>query len=201
MAQAVSLTVRLEPSVKVVRLYNDLPAQQLADGAVMIELGDLYGDEARKLLLAFRVPAMAALGPARVATLELAHVELPGLVEHLVTLPISVNVVPGDEAAGQVAHPAVRSEVLFQEAQDAKRRASEAFEHGDVSLGATLLGETTMSLQAALDAAPAELAGEIRVELDDVNQLQAMAMDVGAPYMSKASRDSYHQLNRKRGRR
>ena len=38
------------------------------------------------------------------------------------SLPISVNVVPGDEAAGRVPHPSVRSEVLFQEAQDLKVR-------------------------------------------------------------------------------
>jgi Ca-activated chloride channel family protein len=48
----------------------------------------------------FKVPAMAALGVAQVATLELRYVELPALREQLVTIPVSVNVVPGDEASG-----------------------------------------------------------------------------------------------------
>ena len=48
--QAVTLTVRFVPQVQV-SLYNDLPAHQTADGEVTIELGDLYGSEARKLLL------------------------------------------------------------------------------------------------------------------------------------------------------
>lgn len=50
----------VKPSVQVLRLYNDLPAHQLADGSVQIELGDLSAAEQRKLLL-----ALAALGPAR----------------------------------------------------------------------------------------------------------------------------------------
>ena len=76
--QALSLTVKFEPAVEFLRLYNDLPAQQIGDGQVMIELGDLYSEEARKVLLKLKVPALSQLGLARVATLELAYVELPG---------------------------------------------------------------------------------------------------------------------------
>jgi Ca-activated chloride channel family protein len=198
--QALSLTVRFEPAVLFLRLYNDLPAQHIGDGAVMIELGDLYGQEARKLLLKFKVPAMAALGLAKIATLELTYIELPGLIEHTATLPIHVNVVPGDEAAGRVPHPTVQSEVLFQEAQDAKRQASEAFERGDLEVGKRLLGETQARLSQSLDVAPELLKPEIRAELDDVDRMDAMTYDVGTAYMSKMSRDSYHLMNRKRGR-
>jgi Ca-activated chloride channel family protein len=198
--QALSLTVRFEASVEMLRLYNDLPAQQIGDGTVMIELGDLYGQEQRKVLLKFKVPAMAALGLARIATLELAYVELPGLIEHVAALPISVNVVPGDEAAGRVPHPTVHSEVLFQEAQDVKRQASEAFERGDLESGKRLLGETKTQLRRAIDVAPEAIASEIRGELDEVDRMDAMTYDVGSAYMSKMSRDSYHRMNRKRGR-
>ena len=198
--QALSLTVRFEPAVLFLRLYNDLPAQHIGDGAVMIELGDLYGQEARKLLLKFKVPAMAALGLAKIATLELTYIELPGLIEHTATLPIHVNVVPGDEAAGRVPHPTVQSEVLFQEAQDAKRQASEAFERGDLEVGKRLLGETKARLSLSLDVAPELLKPEIRAELDEVDRMDAMTYDVGTAYMSKMSRDSYHLMNRKRGR-
>ena len=113
------------------RVYNDLPGHQIGDGAVMLELGDLYAGEKRKLLLKLEVPAMAALGLTQVAELELSYVELPGLVGQSVMLPMTVNVVPGDEAAGRVADPVVRTEVLFQEAQDDKKLASEALERGD----------------------------------------------------------------------
>lgn len=202
--QALSLTVRFEPAVEFLRLYNDLPAQQIGDGQVMIELGDLFSEEARKVLLKLKVPALAGLGLARVATLEIAYVELPGLVEQVVTLPITVNVVPGDEAAGRVPHPSVRSEVLFQEAQDVKRRASEAFEHGVFDVGQRLIGETKERLARSLEVAPESLKPEIQVELDEVSRMEQLGLDTGpmsAPMMSKMSRDSYHRMNRKRGRR
>ena len=186
------------------RLYNDLPAQQIGDGQVMIELGDLYAEETRKVLLKLKVPAMAALGLARVATLELAYVELPGLVEHVAALPITVNVVPGDEAAGRVAHPTVQSEVLFQEAQDVKRLASEAFERGEFDEGQRLIGETKSRLARSLEVAPEALKPEIESEIGDVarmEQIRPHAAPVGAPMMSKMTRDSFHRMNRKRGRR
>lgn len=185
------------------KLYNDLPSEQVGDGTVMVELGDLFAEETRKLLLKFKVPALAGLGLCQVASLELAYVELPGLVEQVVTLPVTVNVVPGDEAAGRVANPTVRSEVLFQEAQDVKRRASEAFERGDLDAGRRLIGETRTGLTASLAQAPQELAPEIRAEIDEVTRMEAygeLSGDAGASYMSKMSRESYHRSSRKRGR-
>lgn len=198
--QALSLTVKFEPAVQFLRLYNDLPAHQIGDGTVMIELGDLYAQEARKLLLKFKVPAMASLGLAKIATLELTYIELPGLIEHTATLPISVNIVPGDEAAGRIPHPTVHSEVLFQEAQDTKRQASEAFESGDLDRGKHLLGQTKARLAMSMQVAPEPLKVEIQAELNEIDRMDAMAVDMGAVYMSKVSRDSYHQMNRKRGR-
>jgi Ca-activated chloride channel family protein len=199
--QAATLTVDFEPTVQLLRLFNDLPATQIDAGKVMIELGDLYAQEARKLLMRFHVPAMAQLGLAQIATLTLEYVELPGLVEHTVTLPISVNVVPGDEAAQRIPNPTVRSEVLFQEAQDTKRRASEAFERGDLDAGQTLLAETRAVLDAAELMAPPGVLESIRAEQDDVGRMHGMTEAMGAPYMSKMTRDSYHRQNRKRGRR
>ncbi|MFL0411124.1 VWA domain-containing protein [Microbacterium paludicola] len=198
--QALSLTVRFQPQVEFLRLYNDLPAQQLGDGEVMIELGDLYGQETRKVLLKFKVPALKTLGLAQVATLELAYVELPALVEQVVTIPIAVNVVPGDEATGRIPQASVRSEVLFQEAQDAKRKASEAFERGDLDTGKAHLYETKTRLSEALAIAPDVAAADIRAELADVDAMDSMTYDVGASYMSKMTAASYHRGSRQRGR-
>jgi Ca-activated chloride channel family protein len=198
--QALTLTVKFERSVQFLKLYNDLPTQQIADGSIVVELGDLYGEETRKLVLKFSIPAMAALGLARIATLELAYVELPGLVEQVVSLPISVNVVPGDEAAGRVPHPTVRSEVMFQEAQDIKKQASEAFERHDLEMGKRLLGSTRDRLSESLAAAPEALQPEIRAELDFVARMEARTDRAGSAFMSKTSYQSHHDSNRKRGR-
>ena len=75
--QAASLILTVEDPVEFARLYNDLPTRQIADNQIMIELGDFFGAEQRRVLLKLRVPGIAALGLAKIATLELAYVELP----------------------------------------------------------------------------------------------------------------------------
>ncbi|MGC5249423.1 vWA domain-containing protein [Gordonia sp. DT219] len=200
-AQAVTLTVRYVEQVGELSLYNDLPAHQTANGEVMIELGDLYADEQRKLLLRMSVDGLAALGLNQLATLELRYVETATLTEHTVTLPISVNVVPGDELGDRIPDPVVRSERLYQEGQQAKLEASRAYESGDLAAGAAHLARSRASYVDAMSAAPAAAAEDLAAEIALVDELGSDATVLGAGYVSKRSRDSYHEGNRKRGRR
>jgi Ca-activated chloride channel family protein len=108
-AQAASLTIRVSEHVSAVQVINDLPTTTTGD-AVVAELGSFYSDETRKLVVVFDIPAVAALGLAQVATCEFTWVELPTLAQHTVTVPLHVNVVPGDEAAGRIPDPVVRTE-------------------------------------------------------------------------------------------
>ena len=85
-------------------VWNDLPGHAV-EGGIMVELGDLWAGEERKLVLTFDVPGEAALGLAQIAELELRYVALPDLAEQTVTMPVHVNVVPGDQAAGRIARP------------------------------------------------------------------------------------------------
>jgi Ca-activated chloride channel homolog len=199
--QAATLTVRFFSDVAMVRLYNELPTYQLDDGAVVVELGDLYVEETRKLLLRLRVPAMAALGLAQVASLELRYVEVPALIEQTVILPVTVNVVPGDEAAGRIADPVVRSELLYQEAQLSKREASEAFERGELEAGKELLQAATSQLSSAASIAPALYRPDIAREVDEIASMYRDVDQVGTNHMSKLSRASYYRESTKRGRR
>ncbi|MEO9329042.1 vWA domain-containing protein [Gordonia aurantiaca] len=200
-AQVATLVVRFVPQVTSLSLYNDLPAHQTGDGEVMIELGDFYAEEERKLLLRMKVDGLAALGLAQIATLELRYVETATLTEHSVSLPISVNVVPGDQASGRVPNPKVESEKLYQEGQAAKLEASKAFEAGDVGAGDALLRESAEQLRRASTLASPEEYMAIEQELRSIEELSARARVEGAGYVSKATRDSYHLANRKRGRR
>jgi len=198
--QAASLIISFSPEVEMLRLYNDLPATQIGDGAVMVELGDFYFEEQRKLLMRFKVPAMAGLGLAQIATLELRYVELPGLVEQVVTLPVSVNVVPGDEAAGRVPDPVVHTEVLFQEAQHSKRLASEALERGERETAKKLLDAAAASLETAGLTAPPDLRSDLESEVNAMRWLTADLLTGDVNQASKMTRASYHRQNRKRGR-
>ncbi len=49
--------------------------------------------------------------------------------------------------------------------------------------------------------APAPIAKGIADERADVERMTSMTEEVGSAYMSKLTRASYHQQNRKRGRR
>ena len=198
--QAVTLTLVLEPAVQMARLYNDLPSHELADRRIMIEIGDLYAHEKRRILLKLRVPAMSSLGAAKVATLELEYIELPGLIQHVANLPIAVNIVPGAEVAQRFVHPVVESEKLFQEAQHSKKLASEAFEQTQVAAAREHLLEAKAHLAHALELAPQESAHDIRQEIGAVDRMSEMAAERSTQYMSKLSRSSYHAMNRKRGR-
>lgn len=84
-----------------------------------------------------------------------------------------------------------------------KRQASEAFERGEFDEGQRLIGETRSRLTRSLQVAPDALKPDIQGELDDVARMEHlgdMSGPMGAAMMSKMSRDSYHQMNRKRGR-
>ncbi|HEX8509577.1 MAG TPA: hypothetical protein VF635_08805, partial [Propionibacteriaceae bacterium] len=199
--QAASLLVSCEPSVELLRLYNDLPAAQVGQGQVMVELGDFYAEEERKILVKFRVPAMAALGLALIAKLQLRYVELPDLLEQVVTIPVHVNVVPGDEAAGRLVDPSVHTEVIFQEAQHSKRLASEALERGDRETAKRLIAGAVDSLEKANLSVPADLRAELSTEVTDMLMMREQVDLSDTSFTSKLTRASYHEKNRKRGRR
>jgi Ca-activated chloride channel family protein len=111
-AQAVSLAIRPRDAVSGFTLWNELPISGLPDG-VMVELGDFYAGERRRILLGFEVPALPGLGAAAICELELRWVDLATMTEPVARLPINVNVVPGDVAARRMPDATVRDELTF----------------------------------------------------------------------------------------
>ncbi len=193
--QAASLIIRPKASVQTVTIWNDLPSQPVERG-VMIELGDLWAGEARKLLLSFAVPAMPGLGLAEIAALELRYVAVPEFTEETVTLPLHVNVVPGDQAAGRVRDAKVQSELLFQQAQDAKRRAADALNRGDATSALAAYG----AAGEALAAAPAAGSAELREEAAIIAELARRVTAGDTVWSAKRARAEHARKSRKRGR-
>lgn len=195
--QAASLRVRPVGAARAVSVVGELPSTRLSDGTVMVELGDFYSGEQRKLLLRVDVPRVAALGPAQVAEVEVGYVEPVSLTTYTVSLPVSVNVVPGDDAAGRVPRPEVRTELAYQEAQTAKRRAAEAMRRGDRETATGILSAASGSLAAAL---PLDPSGELRAQVAD---LDALAAQAGTDDVNRTAKNLYanqYQASRKRGR-
>ncbi len=129
-AQAASLLIKPGQEVGGISILNDLPSVR-SDEGIVVELGDFYADETRRLVVQVDVPGRSSLGLVQVAEFEIRYVELPKLVEHTITLPLNVNVLPGDEAAGRVRSPEVEREKLLLTVQKAKLRSEEALRSGD----------------------------------------------------------------------
>ncbi|PSK99906.1 ADP-ribosylglycohydrolase [Murinocardiopsis flavida] len=199
-AQAVSLTVRTGPLVGGVGIIGEMPAVLLPEGAVSVDLGDFYSGEQRRLLFRFDVPGAAQLGPLAVAELECAYVDPVSLDSHTATLPITVNVVPGDAAADRVPAPEVRTEQAFQRAQTAKREASEALRDGDREQAAQRLSQARQELTDHLPSATAAQADEVSAQIAELDQLARRARSDDAGRTAKAAYASQSGYSRKRSR-
>ena len=192
-AQAASVLVRMSPHVRGLQLLNDLPAAPVG-GGVMVELGGLYGGETRRLVLTLDVPGIPALGLTEVATLEVTWVELPALVSHTATLPVTVNVVPGDTAAGRVPDPVVRSELAYQRTQQAKRRASRHLTAGDAGAALHELRVATALAEDAWQAAPAAARADWVQEREVLSRL---ATETESGLVTRAAKLSSRDASRK----
>jgi len=197
-AQACSLTVRPTGAVEAVHLFNDLPAVGI-EGGFMVELGDFHAGEERKLLLRIDVPAMPGLGLAEVCSLELQWVDATKLDSHTVTIPVHVNVVPGDQAAGRIANPTVRTEVAFQSAQRAKREAAEALRRGDASMAAGLYDSAGSALRDFGPMAAPDMCAEMEAEADLLSDLSRRASHDDPRRVAKFTEADRHRKARRRG--
>ena len=186
-AQAVTLVIRPADDVPGFQLWNELPVCGV-DAGVMVELGDFYAGEQRRILLSLEVPGMPAPGAATICELEVRWVDLASMTEKVATVPVNVNVVPGDVAAGRVATPIVRDELAFHKLQRAKREAAERLSGGDGLGGARLMREAAAAVPAG---APPEM-------LDEVALLESLAEEPDVRVSAKALRADVHRKTRRR---
>lgn len=146
--QAATAFIRPGEHVTGIAVLSDVPSVAMAEG-VSIDLADMYAGEQRRLLLQITVPERQDLGTLAIADIELKYVSLPDLVEHTVSLPICVNVVPGDQAAGRVPEPQVVQERLLLEVQEKKKRTKEHLSEGDIEAARAELGQALDLLACA----------------------------------------------------
>jgi len=191
---AASVTIRpLGEGLAGIRVLHDVPTAHL-DDEVIAQIGDLYQGESRRLLIQLDIPAMAALGLATVAEVAVRYTELPDLVEHVITLPVTVNVVPGDVAAGRVPDPVVNVERLLQQAQQNKRDAISALRAGETESAYDLLTGAMDQLGAPMSALDPEGQAVLDEEVAELRRLSALTREgntersVKSYYASMSSR-------------
>ncbi len=198
-AQAASLLVRMSPACRALTVVNELTSTVTPDG-VQVELGSFYSGEVRRLVITFDVPGIAALGLARIADLDFGWVELPGLVQHSVSVPVHVNVVPGDQAAGRIPDATVRTELAFLRTQQAKRAAAERMSDGDAAGAIAAMRAAGSMLRTAMAAAPAVMMADLSEDLDAIDRLTAEAAGGNLSRAAKALSADTSSKSRRRGR-
>jgi Ca-activated chloride channel family protein len=170
----------------------------------VVQLGDLYSGENRRFVIDIPVPAMAALGLAHIADITIEYLDLAERQEISVTMPVNVNVVPGDVAAGRVSDPIVRAERLILEAQSAKTQAVEELRNGQTKEASTRLKGTAENLRreasliSVTDDRSAESLAIIRAEADEIETLAQTAEFEDIAYSSKRMTESYSRKTRSR---
>ncbi len=196
--QAASLLVKPSEQVSAVRLYNDMPVADVA-GGFMVELGELVASEKRKLLFEIDVPDITTLGVAQVCEMELRWVDTESMESKVATIPVNVNVIPGDQAAGRVKDTEVETELTFQQSQRSKREAADALRDGDLERARRLWQDSSERL-SSLDRASRSQRELVDVDdelamIDRLRSESEMDMNVAR----KRAHADFHKKSRRRG--
>lgn len=180
-AQNLRVEVRPAAAVTLAAVHHDYPRNTATDGALRLELGDLYAREPRSLLCEFLTGDVGAADPVAIATLVVtADVVVPQGIEHQrIELPITVTAAHGPRVDAEV-----RRELLLLEAARARREALEAQRAGEYERGRRRLEDAGARL--AVFASDAQL----REEAEDLHLSASLyAMED----VSEADRKYMHQ--------
>jgi Ca-activated chloride channel family protein len=170
----------------------------------VVQLGDLYSGENRRFMIDLDVPGIAALGLCKIADITIEYLDLAQRQEISVTMPVNVNVVPGDVAAGRIADPIVRAERLILEAQTAKSLAVDELLNGKIKEASSRLKGAASSLRREASLIPvtdersAESLAIIKAEADEIDVLAQTAEQQDVMYSSKRMTESYSRKTRSR---
>jgi Ca-activated chloride channel family protein len=204
----VNAVLRVTPTsamsgVPVIEIVQRLPYWK--DGETfVVQLGDLYSGENRRFVIDLDVPGIDSLGLCKIADITIEYLDLAQRQEISVTMPVNVNVVPGDVAAGRIADPIVRAERLILEAQTAKSLAVDELLNGKIKEASSRLKGAASSLRREASLIPvtdersAESLAIIKAEADEIEVLAQTAEDQDVMYSSKRMTESYSRKTRSR---
>jgi Ca-activated chloride channel family protein len=165
-AQNVSVEIAPISDVKFIGVLNEYPMVPVTAG-VQVQLGDFYGGELRRVVFEFAIPNVADLGQKHIADVVLRYTTIGDPVEmHDVTIPVHVNVVEVDEAAGAEADREVVDEVLILKAAEDRKRASDLADVGRYDEAAAILDSTHGEIRAAMPYSTR--SDEMSVELNEM---------------------------------
>ena len=170
----------------------------------VVQLGDLYAGENRRFIIGLEVPGIAGLGLAKVADIVVEYLNLAEMTEISVTMPVQVNVVPVDVAAGRIPDPIVRAERLIVEAQSEKVIATDEIRSGKSAIASKRLRGTAERLRReasnipVTDSRSAESLEIIKTEAEEMDRLAGIAETEDDLHSVKRMHESYSRGTRSR---
>ena len=204
----VNAVLRLTPTAAMTQVPTIEILQRLPfwmDGKTyVVQLGDLFSGENRRFVIDIDVPGIAALGLCKLADITIEYLNLADRQEISVTMPVNVNVVPGDVAAGRISDPIVRAERLIIGAQTAKSLATEEILTGKTKDASNRLKGTAANLRREASLIPvtdersAESLALIQAEADEIDALAHTAEFQEIRYSSKRMTESFSRKTRSR---
>ena len=168
----------------------------------VVQLGDLYQDENRRFIIMVDVPGIESLGLCKIADVTFEYTDLAARSEVSVTMPVNVNIVPGDQAAGRIEDPIVKAERMILQAQSEKAIATDEILQGDSKSATKRLKGTAANLRThaseirVIDGRSAESLAIILEEAAEMDALAQTAEHQDLAYSSKRMRESYSRITR-----
>ena len=193
-AQNIAVTITPADATKVLAVRNDYPTERTA-GGLCVALGDLYAREPKSLLIEFFVPGIDEMPEARIGTIAIdAHIltEKGGVEHRTVTLQVSSPL-----AAAGLEEPEVRKEMLLADAADARERALELRDRGDLSGASATLSSAGTLLGASAFAADRSIAGHV-AELAELGRKLSRG-DISAADAKYMAQRVYNERRKKAG--
>ena len=184
-----------------IELLQRLP-YWMAGQDYVVQLGDLYAGENRRFIILVDVPGIADLGLCKIADVTIEYTDLAARSEISVTMPVNVNVVPGDQAAGRIEDPIVKAERMILQAQSEKAIATEEILQGNQKSATKRLKGTAANLRShaseirVTDERSAESLAIILEEAAEMDALAQTAEHEEVAYSSKRMRESHSRMTR-----
>jgi len=197
-AQNVSIEIRPSEQVELLDVLNEYPAVEVP-GGVQIQLGDAYGGERRRLVFQLGIPQLAQLGPANVANIVVRYVTVGNdVAAHETTIPVTINLVSGDEAAVADLDHEVIEECIVLHAARAKREAMRQADEGRYDDARKTLGDAAEDLRKL-----APMSTRAKELMDEAARLEGHSHAMSPPDYSSTVRKrmSNESWRRHRGRR
>jgi Ca-activated chloride channel family protein len=168
----------------------------------VVQLGDFYYGENRRFIIIVNVPGAETIGLCKIADVTFEYTDLAARSEVSVTMPVNVNVVPGDQAAGRIEDPIVKAERMILQAQSEKAIATEEILQGNQKSATKRLKGTAANLRTqaseirVVDERSAESLAIILEEAAEMDALAQTAEYEDLAYSSKRMRESYSRKTR-----